>query len=58
MRPSQERRAEALDYLQSMLAQLRAMAAAERCDMLAYLIEMAYLEATDVARKDRTSGNK
>ena len=57
MRPSQgEPRSETLDYLQSMLAQLRTMAAAERCDMLAYLIEMAYLEATDLIRRDRKLG--
>ena len=58
MRPSQgERRTETLDYLQSMLAQLRTMAAAERCDMLAYLIEMAYLEVTDIVRGERKLGD-
>jgi hypothetical protein len=49
------RRVEKLDYLQSMLAQLRTMAEAERCDMLAYLIEMAYLEASDLVRRERPS---
>lgn len=43
----------ALDYMQSMLGQLRKMASSERCDMLAYLIEMAYIEATDILRGDR-----
>ncbi len=58
MRPSQsERRTETLDYLQSMLAQLRTMAATERCDMLAYLIEMAYLEVTDIVRGERKLGD-
>ena len=47
------RRTETLDYLQSMLGQLRTMADAERYDMLAYLIEMAYLEATDAMRGER-----
>ncbi|MBX3567218.1 MAG: hypothetical protein KF914_04125 [Rhizobiaceae bacterium] len=47
------RRTETLDYLQSMLGQLRTMAQAERCDMLAYLIEMAYLEAGDIIRGER-----
>lgn len=47
------RRQETLDYLETMLAQLRTMAQAERCDMLAYLIEMAYLEAGDAARRER-----
>ena len=48
-----KRRTETLDYLQSMLGQLRTMAEAERCDMLAYLIEMAYIEASDIIRGDR-----
>ena len=50
-----KKRAETLDYIQSMLAQLRGMAEAERCDMLAYLIEMAYLEASDILRGERPS---
>lgn len=45
------RRSETLDYIQGMLGQLRTMADAERCDMLAYLLEMAYIEASDVIRK-------
>jgi hypothetical protein len=49
------RRTETLDYLQSMLGQLRQMADAERLDMLAYLIEMAYIEASDIIRGDRPS---
>lgn len=49
------KRAETLDYIQSMLAQLRKMAETERCDMLAYLIEMAYLEASDTLVGERTS---
>ncbi|MET3790547.1 hypothetical protein [Aquamicrobium terrae] len=48
-----KRRTETLDYLQSMLGQLRAMAEAERCDMLTYLIEMAYVEVSDIIRGDR-----
>ena len=47
------RRTETLDYMQSMLGQLRTMAEAERCDMLAYLIEMAYIEASDIIRGAR-----
>jgi hypothetical protein len=49
------KRTETLDYMQSMLAQLRSMAEAERCDMLAYLIEMAYLEASDLLNGERRS---
>jgi hypothetical protein len=47
------RRTETLDYMQSMLGQLRTMAEGERYDLLAYLIEMAYVEAGDIARGDR-----
>ncbi len=47
------RRTETLDYMQSMLGQLRTMAEAERCDMLAYLVEMAYLEVSDIIRGER-----
>lgn len=36
-----------------MLAQMRVMAESEGHDMLAYLIEMAYLEATDAMRGER-----
>lgn len=53
--PAGKKRAETLDYIQSMLAQLRGMADAEHCDMLAYLIEMAYLEASDALRGERPS---
>lgn len=49
------RRAETLDYVQSMLGQLRLMAEAERCGMLAYLIEMAYIEAGDIIRGEMPS---
>ena len=50
-----KKRAETLDYIQSMLGQLRKMAETEDCDMLAYLIEMAYLEASDILRVERPS---
>lgn len=40
-----------------MLGQLRIMADAERCGMLAYLIEMAYVEAGDVIRSERPSSS-
>ncbi len=46
-------RTDALDYMQAMLGQLRTMALAERCDLLAYMIEMAYLEAGDIIRGDQ-----
>ncbi len=47
------RRTDTLDYMQSMLGQMRTMAQAERCDMLAYLIEMAYVEVSDIIRGER-----
>jgi len=54
-------RMERLRYIQSMLGEMRTMAEAERYDMLTYLIEMAYVEASDIARgqrPDRTSKPK
>ncbi len=50
-----KRQAETLEYIQSMLGQLRSMAAGERFDMLTYLIEMAHLEASDVMRNSAAS---
>jgi len=56
MRPYySKRRTETLDYIQGMLGQLRTMAQGERCDMLAYLIEMSYIEASDIIRGERPS---
>ncbi|WP_157015303.1 hypothetical protein [Mesorhizobium xinjiangense] len=40
---------ERLEFMRSMLVQLRAMADADNHEMLAYLIEMAQLEANEVA---------
>ena len=50
-----KKRTDTLDYMQSMLGELRAMAQTERCDMLAYLIEMAYVEAGDILRGEKSS---
>jgi hypothetical protein len=47
------RRTDTLDYIQSLLGQLRTMAESERCDMLAFLIEMAYIEVSDIIRGQR-----
>ncbi len=47
MNQARERRLETLNFVQSMLLQLNQMVATERCDMLAYLIEMAYVECGD-----------
>ena len=54
MRPQiSKRRTDTLDYIQAMLGQMRTMAEAERCNMLSYLIEMAYVEASDIIRGER-----
>ncbi|WP_159586431.1 MULTISPECIES: hypothetical protein [Chelativorans] len=46
-------RNETLDYIQAMLGQLSLMARGEGCDMLTYLIEMAYVEVSDILRGQR-----
>lgn len=53
-----DKNSETLDYLQSMLGQLRALAVAERYDMLSYLIDMAFLEASDIANGARPSATR
>ncbi len=44
-------RRESLDYMQYILRELCEMARANRESMLVYLIEMAYLEASDRSRE-------
>ena len=46
-------RSNSLDYLQAMLREMRSIGQAERCDILAYMIEMAYIECSDVIRGER-----
>ena len=53
MKGYQLRRLESIAYIQQMLGELRTMAEIERCDMLTYLIEMAYVEAGDIRRGAR-----
>ena len=36
-----------------MLGELRIMAEAERCDLLTYMLEMAYIEASDILQGNR-----
>ncbi len=58
MRNLNNSRKERLDYIQSLLAELEAMAARDRLDMVAYLIGMASIEAKEIAlglRPARTS---
>lgn len=48
-----------LDYIQTMLGELRILAVAEKHEMLAYLIDMAYLEAGEaLGRGPQGSGRK
>lgn len=51
-------RAEVLDYIRAMLGQLRSMAEADNRDMLAFLIEMAYLEASDMLAAESSGVGK
>jgi hypothetical protein len=53
MYENKKQRLESLQYVQAMLGQLRQMSDAARCDMLSYLIEMAYVECSDILRGDR-----
>nr|WP_082376543.1 hypothetical protein [Ahrensia marina] len=46
-------RMERIRYIQAMLGELRVLAEAERCDMLTYMIEMAYIESSDIVRGQR-----
>lgn len=48
-------RREKLEYSQSMLRELRDFAASERAALLAYLVEMAYVEVSDLLREDHAS---
>ena len=46
-------RKERLEFTQTMLRELHEVVLSERCSMLAHLIEMAYLEASDIVRDER-----
>lgn len=53
---AQTKEVQALDYIQSVLLSCRDQAAGDRHVMLAYLIEMAYVEASDLLnRKNKAS---
>ena len=40
--------ADNIRYIREMLVELRSVAESEGCDMLCYLLEMAYLETSDI----------
>ncbi|WP_306117912.1 MULTISPECIES: hypothetical protein [unclassified Roseitalea] len=46
-------RLDRIRYIQALLGELRTMAEAERCDLLTFMIEMAYIEASDIVRGQR-----
>lgn len=50
--------AESLEYIQAMLRELRSLAKGDRAEMLSYLIEMAYVEVSDLIRDERSSGRR
>ena len=52
-REIRQARSDRLRYIQAMLGELRTMAEVERSDLLTYLIEMAYIEASDIVRGQR-----
>lgn len=48
-----KRKKETLEFIHSMLSELRSMSRTEGCDMLTYLVEQAYIEAEDMLRGQR-----
>ena len=48
------KRVEALEYVRSMLGELNEIARRERFDMVAYLVEMACVEAADILAREAT----
>ena len=45
---------ERLEFIRSMTKQLATMARAEKLDFVTYLLEMAYVEASDIVRDAKT----
>lgn len=50
-----DERSLAITYMHQMLRELRTMAETQSCEMLAYLIEMAYVESGELLQKDDDS---
>ncbi len=46
----QSERREKLEYMQSMIRELRDLSAPQKCDMVTYFLELAYIETCDVIR--------
>ena len=56
--PDTDDHLETIEYVRSILKQLHEMARTEKSDMLAYLIEMAHIEASDILRGARPLGSR
>lgn len=56
--PDTDDHLQTIEYVRSILKQLHDMARAEKSDMLAYLIEMAHIEANDILRGARPLGSR
>ncbi|WP_328592423.1 hypothetical protein [Martelella alba] len=46
--------ADSIEYIRQMLGELRRLADSSGEDMLSYLIDMAYIEATDLQSRSKT----
>jgi hypothetical protein len=53
-----DRQRHQLNYLRSITLELRSIAQAERCEMVAYLLDMTYLEICDILRGERPIADK
>ncbi len=47
----EEERQEKLRYIQSMIREVRDLSAPERCPLVTYFLELAYIEVSDELRK-------
>lgn len=45
-------------YIETMLMEMRTMSQAHKCDMLTYLLEMAMIEASDIASGKTSMGRQ
>lgn len=49
-------RRQKLEYMQSMIRELRDLSAPEKCDMVTYFLELAYIETCDEIRDIHAEG--
>lgn len=54
----ENKRVETAQFIKSMLIELRTMGQASQCDMLVYLLEMAMMEAADIAAGKGSQGRR